>query len=185
MTDDRFTKLAQDVADARSLTLEEAAARLAQLERRVSAPALSAQPCASHHHHEPTPAYTELHHVIPQAWQAFWRPPAPWPNAGPSPDRHDPTTGLPFVLFDARTVALCRTGHGNVHHWLVELTHYYATHAGISVGQLEHDARLAIRAAGEHPNLADYAIAAQALERWTTAGGTIDQLVAAHLWGEI
>lgn len=168
------------IQDAFDRETDRRVAELAQL-----GPALSAQPCDQHHRHDPAPTYTELHHVIPQAWQAFWQPPQPWPDAGPSPDRRDAKTGLPLTLWDARTVAICRTGHGNVHHWLVELTHYAAANPGLTLGQLEHDAKAAIRAAGEHPNHVDYAIAAQALERWTTAGGTIDQLVAARLWGEI
>lgn len=143
----------------------------------LTRPGTTAAPCSAHRHHEPTATYSELHHVIPQAWQAHWRPPDPWPNGGPSPDR----PGL--VLFDARTVPLCRTGHGNVHYWLVATTRAYERLRNL--GEAEHEAKAAARVAGRHVVVADFGIAMQAIERWVGAGGSIDDLVEHGLWGEI
>lgn len=55
--------------------------------------------CELHKIHIPKALTSELHHVIPQAWQN-WKLGA---------ER----------LFDKRTIELCPTGHRNVHYWLV------------------------------------------------------------------
>lgn len=133
--------------------------------------------CVLHHHHAPAPTYQELHHVIPQAWQAHWQPPKPWPNAGRSPDR----PGL--ELWDARTVAICRTGHGNVHFWLVKIMREVT--ATPDLGQAEHDVKAHARATGLIASVQDFAQAVEAMTRWIDAGGTLDDLAAHHLWGEI
>jgi len=119
-----------------------------------------------HRAHAPTPTYAELHHVIPRAWQAFWTPPVA-PYAG---------TYAGQKLWDARTITICRTGHGNVHHWITALTHAWT--AGDTI---------AAACSKLHHSIArtDFIVAVQALERWIAAGGSIDALVAAGLWGEI
>ena len=58
-------------------------------------------PCEAHRLHRPRAMTIELHHVIPQAWQNMVL--------------HSE------VLFDKRTVALCPTGHRNVHALLVTM----------------------------------------------------------------
>lgn len=60
--------------------------------------ASSTLPCVAHTFHRPRPAYTELHHVVPQSWQAFWRP-------------HWATSRL----WVPETTPLCPTGHRNIH----------------------------------------------------------------------
>lgn len=145
--------------------------------------AASTQVCTFHRHHDPAPTYTELHHVIPQAWQVFWQPPAPWPNGGPSPDRKAPGSNAPFLLFDARTVALCRTGHGNVHHWLVQIMQAFARLG--SVGEAMHEVKAAARARGQVVGTADFGFAAEAIDRWHGAGGDLRALTDHGLWGEI
>lgn len=157
-------------------------------EDAVSPAAASAAPCALHHHHSPEPTYTELHHVVPQAWQVAWQPPAPWSNAGPSPDRRTPG-GKPVILWDARTTPICRTGHGNVHYWLVAIMRAFAAEGkdrpGTGIGRAVHEARMNARAKGHAPAIADLETATQAMTRWLDAGGQLELLVAAGLWGEI
>jgi hypothetical protein len=133
--------------------------------------------CSAHRYHTPMPSYSERHHVIPQAWQVAWQPAQPWPNGGPSPDRKG------VVLFDARTVPLCRTGHGNVHFWLVATMRAYARLG--DVGEAMHEAKARARTAGMHVVEADFAIAATAMERWRAAGGGLHLLTSRGLWGEI
>lgn len=61
------------------------------------------QECEIHRFHRPRNHTVEEHHIIPQAWQHLWMPPAfdraPW---------------------HPETITLCPTGHRNVHFWLVE-----------------------------------------------------------------
>lgn len=134
-------------------------------------------PCSLHRRHEPAATYSELHHVVPQAWQVLWQPAQPWLNGGPS---HDHAGRL---LWDARTVPICRTGHGNVHFWLVRLTK--AAHRLGSIGAGLHELRAEARVHGQDPGRRDLETAILGLQRWLDAGGTLDQLAAAGLWGEI
>ena len=57
----------------------------------------SVRPCEAHRYHRPEPTFLELHHIICQSWQLYL-----WQR-----------------IRDPRVVALCRTGHGNVH-WAIE-----------------------------------------------------------------
>src|SRR4051794_24334408 len=69
--------------------------------------------CALHKEHRPPALTTELHHVIPRAWQATWAPPtAPFPG-----------TYAGQRLWDARTVELAPTCHRNVHALIVRVMH--------------------------------------------------------------
>lgn len=148
----------------------------------------STAPCAIHRSHSPAPTYTELHHVIPQAWQVAWQPPAPWPFEGASPDR-------PGVrLWDARTVALCRTGHGNVHYWLVaimrEIDQLARAAKAVPTSALLDRAYKQVKrdAHAEHRSVvsAEVAISEEAIRRYTDlAGGALATLIDAHLWGQI
>lgn len=142
--------------------------------------------CAVHRSHEPEATYCEIHHIIPQAWQVFWQPPKPWPNEGPSPDRPGVT------LWDARTVAVCRTGHGNIHYWLVKVTHAIASAPGADPEQpvtwktaLNAIRRQELNAGRHSPNRLDVEYSMQALVRFAAAGGKVADLIAHSLWGEI
>lgn len=142
-----------------------------------TAESLVAIACSIHRKHSPEPTYAEKHHVIPQAWQFHYQPPTPWPNQGPSPDHSGK------ILWDARVIDICRTGHGNVHYYLVLMMHQYA---------LTKDLKTAIKntmvnahASGLHLVQLDWYWAEQAISRFTAAGGSLDDLVANKLWGEI
>lgn len=158
---------------------------------RVSAVSSSLQ-CSIHHAHVPWPTYTELHHVIPQAWQVAWQPPTPWPNQGLSPDRTGPDKH-PYVLWDARTIPLCRTGHGNVHFWLVAAMREIAVLA--QAAQTEPTRALVAtawkvvkrdaKAAHRTTVAADIIAADMAIQRFLDAGGSLALLVSHRLWGEI
>lgn len=147
--------------------------------------AFSQAPCEAHRRHSPAPTYTESHHIVPQAWQAVYRPSQPWPNGGKSPDRRNPDR-TPFLLWDARTVSLCRTGHGNVHFWLVLVMRHLET---LQLGrpttdQLTGAIRDALRDRKREVR-ADVAIARQGIERYLAVGGDLTTLFAAGEYGAI
>jgi len=86
------------------------------------------------------------------------------PRAWQAAYRPASAAGLPLKsddLWDPRTVPLCPTCHRNVHYWIVRLMH----------GET-------VRASGVTQ------IAALALRRFTQAGGDLDNLRVAGLWGE-
>lgn len=62
--------------------------------------------CALHSYHSPVPTYFEVHHVVPNSWWDFY------PDA--------------LRTYVKPTAVLCRTGHGNVHFVLVQLTRLMA-----------------------------------------------------------
>jgi hypothetical protein len=100
--------------------------------------------------------YTELHHIVPQAWQRFWWPGQQNPEIGQ--DLHVP------ALWDKEVMALCRTGHGNVHTILAALMK------------------------GNNPPAKrgkEVDVAKMAMDRFVLAGGSLDALRAAKLWGQI
>jgi hypothetical protein len=105
----------------------------------------TAAPCQAHKFHRPKATYQEAHHVVPQAWQEFWRPDTP----------------VKTHLWHPETVALCPTGHRNVHYFLVQMMH------GLPV-----------------PRNNEVKIAQQAMTIWVDAGGSLDALRQAKLWGE-
>lgn len=125
--------------------------------------------------------------MIPQAWQHAW-----WP--GKKPGVHDHSRVIAGLgLFDPRTVAICRTGHGNVHFWLVA-----AMHAFEHVIDFEHDAAMPYaldeawrivhadaKKDGKTINKADATIARLGMQRWIDAGGVLLDLCHAGLYGEI
>lgn len=133
--------------------------------------------CDLHRGHEPEPTYLEVHHVVPQAWQATWQPDGRGPFPAPSPDH----PGL--NLWDARTTKVCRTGHGNIHFWIVRLVHA-ADDLGVDdVPRLMHEVRSGL--VHHSPGTDDYAVAAAALIRFQEAGGELGTLIAAREWGSI
>ena len=96
--------------------------------------------CEAHGYHRPEPAWLELHHVIPQSWQLVL-----WGRVA-----------------DKRVLALCRTGHGNVHWDIVRLM---KRQTGLRRG-------------------ADLQIARMALERVEEAEpGSVGRLIASRNWG--
>ena len=103
--------------------------------------------CEAHVFHRPKPAWLEYHHIIPQSWQLYL-----WGS-----------------VKDKRTVALCRTGHGNTHWNIVRL--------------------MKAKAGLVHPYSqlyagADLRIARMALERVEEAEpGAIGRLIATQRWG--
>jgi hypothetical protein len=119
--------------------------------------------CELHKSHSPANLTVELHHVVPVAWQLMWQP-----AVAPFPGRDPDGRGM---LWDARTVACCPTGHRNVHHWIVALMHAVT---GEDPLQAEHVVR------GRRDQ---YDWACQALLRFKEAGGSLQALVAAHEWG--
>lgn len=66
-------------------------------------------------------------------------------------------------IWDPRTVTLCPTSHRNVHVWIVRFMH-----AGMPKHVVGREAK----------------IAALALTRWEEAGGSLEALREAGLWGE-
>lgn len=129
--------------------------------------------------------------MIPQAWQAFWQPPEPWPNQGLSPDRYVATGGK-LMLWDARTLNLCRTGHGNVHFWLVRAMRAYSSvlgDYGSNSSRFIDEAWALVRAGARKDGIkiakADAAVALLAMTRWDAAGGSLLALSRAGMYGEI
>lgn len=163
--------------------------------------------CEAHKSHRPSPTFWELHHVIPQAWQRWWRPPG---SESTSERRRQAVLSDPQLpqdefdavmatvdLFDPRTATLCRTGHGNVHWWLVRAMRAYKDQVYQQEPHSEAERKLAIAAAmaaalitarktdGVFPVRAEVSIARLAMERWVEAGGSCLALAAAGLYGEI
>lgn len=145
-------------------------------------PKASPRPCQGHRTHAPKALYTESHHVVPQAWQALWQPETPWPEQGRSPDH----AGL--VLWDARTVDWCRTGHGNTHFLLVRMMQTYARSPSLSGGSPGHGkgmAEMLASSAGLRSPRAELKGAKLAIERWVDAGGSLRFLVEHGQFGSI
>jgi hypothetical protein len=137
--------------------------------------------CELHRDHQPRYTYAERHHIIPQAWQAVWQPPtfvqrtdSAWPFAHLSPDHK----GL--FLWDARTANICRTGHGNVHFYLVRLMLL------LQAGQPTlHLAKMEVLRELGHADSKALDAAQQAIERFIQAGGVLASLWAADEFGAI
>jgi hypothetical protein len=121
--------------------------------------------------------------VIPRAWQQSTEAAR---ITAPARNREG--------LFDARTVPLCRTGHGNVHFWLVRAMRAYRTvvdERGIPVLDAIDEAWRAVglearkRGGPGAPHHSDQAIARLGMERWQEAGGFLLDLCHAELFGTI
>jgi hypothetical protein len=141
-------------------------------------PIATTRPCEAHGSHRPEAAYREFHHVIPQAWQHLWVP---------------PTAKVVWSLWDRRTVSLCRTGHGNVHVWIVRfMREWEAVERTLgarkhpTVDSVVRTVTEASRKANENfRNRHEMEFAALALSRWNQAGGDLRALCGAGLYGEI
>jgi hypothetical protein len=135
--------------------------------------------------HSPLPAYSELHHVIPQAWQLR-------AQIEQTKDARVPA-GWVFkrALFDPRTAAVCPTHHRNVHRWLVRLmraiSDAYPGDFPITGTHVLDVRQLVLRDFGLRSNSIRYhevRMAAEAPLRWTMQGGDARFLVEHALWGE-
>lgn len=133
-------------------------------------PKRTTAPCEVHKDHTPLPTYQEIHHIIPRAWQAFWQP-----EVAPYPGKYDGQE-----MWDSRTVNVCRTGHGNIHFWIVALMH--AWDPSLSLDDVATKVRVAY---ADHVGRSDFMWALQALDRFEQSGGDLGALVQAHLWGGI
>lgn len=133
-----------------------------------------AERCEGGHSHVPTPRYLELHHVVPQSWQKSWHP-------GDTEYKNNIYT----KIFDPRTVALCRTSHGNVHFWLSAFMHYIAANeTDETPTDLDNVVHQVL--AGQHDrHRAEVEIARQALLRWHEAGGNLRALTRIGMFGGI
>lgn len=128
--------------------------------------------CVLHRGHAPAHLTTEFHLVVPVAWQLMWQPSKPWPNGGNDPDGRG-------ALWDGRGVAVCPTGHRNVHAWIVRLMH-----AVRSEDPLEAIARVRKDYGAKATGSMEFWTATLALTRWKEGGGSLVALVNAGEWGE-
>lgn len=144
--------------------------------------------CEVHRTHRPAYAYCEAHHIIPQSWQQVFTPPGfkhqadkDFPYAGPSPDH----TGL--YLWDARTVHVCRTGHGNVHFWLVKIMHIISDIKGdqSSLRAAVAQAQDEMHKIHQRIPYAELDISVFAITRFTGEGGSLQTLFNAKQFGAI
>lgn len=124
--------------------------------------------CEIHKTHSPANLTIEYHHVIPVGWQQItWQPAEP-PSPGVDPDGRG-------ALWDDRRIPLCPTGHRNVHTWIVRIMHQL---------QGGEDLAGAYQRAHGGAGLAQAQWGYQALVRFTAVGGKLQDLIAAHQWGQ-
>jgi hypothetical protein len=123
----------------------------------VTTAAASAHACELHVAHDPAPMTSEWHHVLPVAWQLYWKPRGPEPHPGEDPNGRG-------HLWDSRGVWLCPTGHKNVHWVLVRAMH---ANAVVPSGQ------------GDTGQMA-----ALGIHRFAEAGGDSRKLIEHGLWGQ-
>lgn len=135
-----------------------------------SVPALG---CVLHSRHAPVHRSSEKHHVIPVAWQIMFPPAKPWPHEGKDPSGRG-------VLFDARMVECCPTGHRNVHVWITRLMHALA---GGGEDPLQAVKTVRAQYGSATARGLEFDTALLALHRWKEAGLSLQELVAAGEWG--
>jgi hypothetical protein len=129
--------------------------------------------CELHKFHSPKPNTDETHHIIPQAWQVFWNPTTGhnlkvvWRAQEPRPIQ-----ATKDQLWDPRTAELCPTGHRNVHYWLV----LYMKDFAMPLSNLRGGLRTAARSNEQK-------MAKLAMDRYEAAGGSLQMLCDAKLWG--
>lgn len=112
--------------------------------------------CTLHRYHWPKPLRTELHHVVPRAWQLSW---APEGKLG---------------LWAPETKAICPSGHRNVHIRMVELMRIADERRTDDPLEVWDAAKLRGRAAN---------MAHDALVLFALAGGSLQYLVAENQLG--
>lgn len=128
--------------------------------------------CTIHRRHSPVPMTSELHHCLPRAWQMLA------PDTPPiSPGKYQGQ-----VLWDARGVVLCPTGHRSVHYWIVTLMHGCAD--ARAQGSADDASALARAVKGLGRKVPpEVAVAVLAPQRWIASGHALVTLIDAHEWG--
>jgi hypothetical protein len=138
--------------------------------------------CAAHSTHAPAPTYLELHHVIPQAWQRHWQPEINTVKGFAKAVSFE-AIGVPDPIWDERTIALCRTGHGNVHYWLVKMMQRYQELNEVDPPLLTP---MKVLLNGEHKFVRkDAQFAYLGMQRFAEAGGSLRDLCKFKLYGYI
>jgi hypothetical protein len=141
----------------------------------TSAPLLASDTCVLHSDKSRLPSfYRELHHVIPQAWQAFWCPPS----------QSRPSTRP----WDARTEPCCPTGHRNVHYLLVLMMKEWQSwdiqaQEVPRIFAVKSQVTRNLRGGGYSVAPSEADMAAQAMVRWSEWGGDLNALCARKLYG--
>jgi len=118
--------------------------------------------------HQPKNLTVELHHVIPVGWQLTWAP-----QIAPYPGQDQAGRGM---LWDCRTIPVCPTHHRNTHFWIVKLMHALA-------GGEDPQAAFAAAEGPRGGGQAKWGL--EALLRFKAVGGSLQQLVAAHEFGQM
>lgn len=127
--------------------------------------------CLLHRVHLPKALTPEWHHVIPVAWQ-LKTPVANPPFPGKDPNGRG-------MLWDARGVWLCPTGHRNVHHWIVAMMRAAAL-------ANSDDPLVAYKAAKPRFLPKEFAVAYDALTRLRGESGQgLVALTAVGEWGQV
>jgi len=121
--------------------------------------------CEIHSYHRPRHLLTESHHVLPRAWQAVWQP-----------MREERNVWYP------KTIELCPTGHGGVHHILVEIMREYEAQPKHAIEEVRLQvAEAAVRA--RYRQHKEFPIACLAPRLWKSKGGLLDTLINRRQYG--
>lgn len=107
-------------------------------------------------HIPPAPA-PDSHHLIPQAWQRFWRP----------------TTGVGAVWYPL-LVEVCPNCHRRIHDEIVLMMKTQSKTPALAREAVYGNKRLTREAAQAY----------RALVGWSEVGGDLEALYAARLWGQ-
>ena len=121
--------------------------------------------CSITTRHTPSPLTVEAHHLVPVAWQLFWKP-----QTAPFPGVDADGRG---TLWDDRTVPVCPTHHRNVHALIVQI-----------MRAVKQDTIPTLPSKATRAHKAEYQIAQEGLQHLLDAGGSLVSLAAAGEWGE-
>jgi hypothetical protein len=134
---------------------------------------------ACHTYHWPSPEDVDLHHVVPRAWQAFWRPGSPVTG---HPFPHSMAALSDSALWHPETARVPPTCHRSVHNRIVLIMK--ATYSSVSITGASEVERFesALAQVPHRGKLWD--IALRAPRAWLEVGGSLDALAKAKLWGE-
>lgn len=156
----------------------------------MNIPLTTDEPCELHKVHKPRSHVQERHHIIPQAWQAFWFPDSHtasvervhrFPSDEIGPARIVEGVRIPKPgLWHPDTITLCPTGHRNVHWWLVVLMRELSTQTSADVAQ----AARAVREVHIGRQPPEVALAIEGMALFRDAGGDLLALTRAKLWGQ-
>lgn len=122
--------------------------------------------CSARRFHVPAAPFPDSHHVVPRAWQAFWRPSPP---AGA-------LEHLPLPLWHPETVEVCPNCHRRVH---VAIQQLMKSKPDLVEDPLDYRRN----AWGLHRMNREQTIAYRALTAWAEVGGSLDALVRNRLFG--